>query len=263
MRCRAARAAGARALALKASGRWAAETLGDVVDQACDALLQGLIAGRYSDDAILSEETQDSPARLDRQRVWIVDPLDGTKEFRAGRPDWAIHIALTLHGRCALGVVALPARGQLLWGLIPPAHSARPGTTTDVYAGSEGMGGWAPGALASQSPLRIAVSRSHTPPWVAQLARELEAELVPAGSVGHKVGMLLRGEADLYAHKVGLKEWDTCAPETVARAMGWHVSRLDGTPQTYNQADPRNGELLVCRAQDRARVLQALQAVDA
>ncbi|HPF15184.1 MAG: 3'(2'),5'-bisphosphate nucleotidase CysQ [Planctomycetes bacterium] len=246
----AAGTAGRRALALRQSGRWHDEILGDVGDQTCDAWIQGMLLGRYPDDGVLSEETQDSPRRLETPRTWVIDPLDGTKEYRTGRDDWAVHVALTEGGQCVLGAVALPAQGRVLWGI------ARPGFES---AGVEGSGGLRSGADPQDGPLRIAVSRSHTPPWVETLASELGAQLVRAGSVGNKVALLLSGEADLYAHKVGLKEWDTCAPECVARALGWHVSRLDGSPQRYNQADPRNGELLVCRPQDRERVLAALQ----
>ncbi len=248
----AARVAGQRARHLLGTGRWSDVTLGDVVDHACDGLLQGLIRGRYPEDGLLSEETQDSPRRLSKSRTWIVDPLDGTKEFRAGLPDWGVHVALIEEGACALGAVALPAQDRVLWGI------TRPGM---VSAGLEGRGDWLRGDLAAPHgrPLQIAVSRSHTPPWVERLAEELGATLLPAGSVGHKVGLLVTGQADVYAHRVGLKEWDTAAPECVARAMGWHVSRLDGSPQTYNQPDPRNGEMLVCRPAARTTVLAALK----
>lgn len=248
----AARTAGERALHLLGTGRWSDETLGDVVDHACDGLLQGLIGGRYPEDGLLSEETKDSPRRLSKDRTWIVDPLDGTKELRAGLQDWGVHVALTEGGRCVLGAVALPAQDRLLWGVTQPGMES---------AGLEGTGDWLRGDRERPAgrPLRMAVSRSHTPPWVERLGEELGAELLPAGSVGHKVGLMVTGEADLYAHRVGLKEWDTAAPECVARAMGWHVSRLDGSPQAYNQPDPRNGELLVCRPAARERILTALQ----
>ncbi len=247
----AAQQAGERALQIRNSGRWQAKTLADVGDQACDAYLQGLILGRYPQDGLLSEETKDTPSRLQRSRAWIVDPLDGTKEFMAERDDWAVHVALTIDGHCAVGAVALPSQGQTLWGW------------TRSGSGAVGLvGGGEPilGGSTSPSKLRLAVSRSHTPDWVGRLAEELDAELVPEGSVGNKVSMLLQGRADLYVHKTGLKEWDTCAPETVARAAGWFVSRLDGTPQGYNQADPYNDQMLVCRPADRERVLAAVAA---
>lgn len=250
----AAQQAGERALQIRQSGRWQDRTLADVGDQACDAYLQGLILGRYPEDGLLSEETKDTAARLSKQRVWIVDPLDGTKEFQAGRDDWAVHVALTIGGQCCLGAVALPSQGRTLWGVC-----------SDGFQKSGIMGSSDPLPGSSQGPkrLRLAVSRSHTPDWVERLAQELDAELVPAGSVGNKVGLLFQDKADLYVHKTGLKEWDTCAPECVALSLGWTVSRLDGSPQPYNQANPYNDEMLVCRPADRERVLRALTACGA
>jgi len=245
----AARRAGARVLALRASGRWRDDVLADVGDQAADGFLQGLVQGRYPDDGILSEETADTRARLERSRVWIIDPLDGTREYSAQRPDWAVHVALAIDGRCALGAVALPARGCLIRGVALPGLER---------AELEGEGELVAGDAACDRPPRIAVSRSHTPGWMARFAATLGAERVHAGSVGHKVGMLLLGEADVYAHERGLKEWDTCAPETVARALGWTVSRLRGEEHRYNRPDPRNDELVVCRPAWRERVLAAL-----
>ncbi len=250
----AAQLAGERALQIRESGRWQDRTLADVGDQACDAYLQGLILGRYPKDGLLSEETKDTPDRLDKQRVWIVDPLDGTKEFQAGRDDWAVHVALTVGGQCCLGAVALPSQGQTLWGV------ATEGFRTSGIVGPHDP---LPGNSEGPKKLRLAVSRSHTPAWVERLAKELDAELVPAGSVGNKVGLLFRDQADLYVHKTGLKEWDTCAPECVALALGWTVSRLDGSPQPYNLANPYNDEMLVCRPADRERVLLALTACGA
>ncbi|MBL4769715.1 MAG: 3'(2'),5'-bisphosphate nucleotidase CysQ [Planctomycetes bacterium] len=250
----AAHQAGQRALQIRKSGRWRDRTLADVGDQACDAYLQGLILGRYPEDGLLSEETADTPARLDKRRVWIVDPLDGTKEYQSDREDWAVHVALTVGGLCSLGAVALPSQGITLWGVAAPGFES---------AGMDGPGEILPGNSPGGKKLRLAVSRSHTPPWVEALASELDAELVPAGSVGNKVGLLLRGEADFYVHKTGLKEWDTCAPECIALAQGWFVSRLDGSSQTYNQTNPYNDQMLVCRPVDKDRILRALIACGA
>jgi len=247
-----ARDAGARIRRLRSSGRWEdPELIGDIGDQAADGYLQGIIRGRYPDDGLLSEETVDTPGRLDKKRTWIVDPLDGTKEFGQGRDDWAVHVALTLDGACALGAVALPSLDQVLWGVALPGRER---------AGMEGVGAPARGDSKSIEPPRIAVSRSHTPPWVEAFASELGgAELRPWGSAGFKVSRLLVGEADLYVHKVGLKEWDTCAPETVARALGWHVCKLRGEAHRYNQANPRNHELVICRPAWHERVLAAVE----
>jgi 3'(2'), 5'-bisphosphate nucleotidase len=246
-----ARAAGERVLGLRASGRWHDTQLADVGDQAADGFLQGLVRGRYPADGILSEETADSAERLTQQRVWIVDPLDGTREYSQQRDDWGVHVALTLAGEPALGAVALPAQSRVLWGVCLPGFEC---------AGLDGEGTLARGELAAERPLRIAVSRSHTPSWMPKFAELVAGELVHSGSVGNKVALLVLGNADFYAHRKGLKEWDTCAPECVARALGWSVSRLRGEPQRYNQPDPRNDEFLVCRASDRERMLAALLA---
>jgi 3'(2'), 5'-bisphosphate nucleotidase len=245
----AARDAGQRLMGLRGGGRWQDEqVLGDVADQAADGFLQGLLRGRYPDDGILSEETADSPARLDCWRTWIVDPLDGTKEYRSGREDFAVHVALTLDGHPAVAAVGLPQSGLVLWGVALPGRE-RGGVLGAPLTLAHGDD---PGPAVT----RIVVSRSHTPAWVERFAAEYGGtSLVRCGSVGFKASRLLLGEADVYVHKRGLKEWDTCAPEVVARALGWRVCRLDGTDQLYNRADPRNDELVICRPAVAERVL--------
>ncbi len=248
----AAREAGQRVLSLRDSGRWQGDVLADIGDQAADGLLQGLIRGRYPEDGLLSEETADSPERLDRRRCWIVDPLDGTREFSQGRDDWAVHVALAVDGRCALGAVALPSLGRVLWG-VAEGGAGR--------AGIEGAGSTTLLAASDPGPAapRVVVSRSHTPPWVASFCDGLGAAApTPLGSAGYKTALILQGEADVYVHKVGLKEWDTCAPETVARALGWTVCRLRGEEHRYNSRDPKNHEFVVCRPAWRDRVLAAI-----
>ncbi|MSR62032.1 MAG: 3'(2'),5'-bisphosphate nucleotidase CysQ [Planctomycetes bacterium] len=246
----AAREAGRRGLGLRAEKRWEGKMLADIGDQAADGFLQGFIRGRYPQDGILSEETVDSAERLSKTRTWIVDPLDGTQEFSELRADWAVHVALTVGGRCALAAVALPADDDVLWGVCVPGQSR---------AGSTKGSTLALGSSAQPARPRIAVSRSHAPPWVEKFARALDGVLVPCGSAGYKVSRLLAGEADIYAHTVGLKEWDTCAPESVARALGWHVSKLRGEEHVYNQKNPKNHELLVCRPAWKERLLAALK----
>ena len=249
-----AMAAGQRLIALRASGRWTEPALlGDIGDQAADAYLQGSLRAAYPADGILSEETVDAPERLRRSCTWIVDPLDGTKEYSTGRHDFAVHVGLAVDGQPVLGVVALPAIDRLLAAVV--------GGPVVVH----GTGGDWPLACvdgAGSGPTtapRLVVSRSHTPDWVRQFAQALGGgELVPCGSVGFKVAMLLFGRADAYVHDQGLKEWDTCAPEVVARAAGWSVSRLDGTAQRYNLPDPRCGQIAVCRPALRERVLAQL-----
>ncbi len=242
--------AGERALALRRSGRWEGETLGDVADQAADGLIRGLIRGRFPDDGLLSEETADTPARLDRKRVWIVDPVDGTREYHAGRDDWAVHVALTIEQRCAVAAVAVPCLGDVIWGVALEGRER---------AGNTGDHPLLLGESEPDAPRRIIASRSTVPPWLEAFAKAMGAELVHAGSVGYKVAMLLRGEADVYVREARLHEWDTCAPETVARALGWHVCKLSGEEHRYNSRDPLNHDLLVCRPAEAARILRLIR----
>ncbi|MEE8469181.1 MAG: 3'(2'),5'-bisphosphate nucleotidase CysQ [Planctomycetota bacterium] len=250
----AARVAGERALAIRDAERWEGSVLADVGDQGCDGYLQGLIAGRYPEDGLLSEETADTSARLAKSRVWIVDPLDGTREYSQLRDDWAVHVALTIDGRTALGAVALPMQGKLLWGVTLEGQ---------VRHGVDGEGELLTGDSPGPGVPRVAISRSHTPEWVERFVTEIGGEKRPAGSVGNKVCMLLSGKADVYVHKVGLKEWDTCAPETVARALGWHVCKLRGEEHRYNLEDPHNHELVVCRPGLAGRVIEVLASCGA
>ena len=248
-----AREAGERVLALRQAGRWEGKTMADIGDQAADGFLQGFIRGRYPDDGILSEETVDSAERLTKHRAWIVDPLDGTKEYSQDRDDWAVHVALTFGGECALGAVALPSNQQVLWGVALPGRE-RSGIETGNGDGANLVSGHTD---ANATP-KVVVSRSHTPPWVESFAKALGTELMPCGSAGYKAARLLLGDADVYVHKIGLKEWDTCAPETVARALGWTVCKLRGEEHRYNQRDPKNHELVICRPAWRERVLEAI-----
>ncbi len=248
----AARVAGERGLALRAEERWEGKMLGDICDQACDGYLHGFLGGRYPDDGVLSEETIDTPERLTHSRVWIVDPLDGTKEYAQLRSNWGVHVALAVDGQCALGAVALPSLDRVYYGVSAPGAEQYGVVGSDEHT-------VVTGDTPSPDAPRIAVSRSHTPEWVDRFASSIGGTLAPAGSAGNKVAMLLADEADMYVHKIGLKEWDTCAPETIARAAGWHVCRLDGTEHVYNQRDPKNHELVVCRPAVKDRVLAALK----
>lgn len=252
---RIAEAAGSRLLGLRQSGRWTEPgLLGDIGDQAADGYLQGCLLGRHPDDGLLSEETVDDPARAGKAAVWIVDPLDGTKEYSTQRHDWAVHVGLAVDGRPVLGAVALPAIGRVLAGDLATGTVAVHGTGGDWPVSLAG-------APAAGARLRVVTSRSHTPEWVKAFAGSLgDAELVPCGSVGFKVAMLLFGKADIYVHDKGLKEWDTCAPEVIARAAGWSVGRIDGSAQRYNQPNPRNDQIVVCRPGLRDRVLAGLAA---
>ena len=201
-------------------------------DGTSDAYVLGELAARRPDDAVLSEESPDDPVRLGSDRVLIVDPLDGTKEYRtADRTDWAVHVALWQRGELTAAAVTLPALGEL-WS------TARPVRRMD-------------------GPVRrIAVSRTRAPAWTAAVAAELGAELVPMGSAGAKVAAVLRGEVDAYLHDGGQYEWDSAAPVAVARAAGLHTSRVDGSPLEYNRPDPWSPDLVVCPPGAAGRIVE-------
>jgi len=232
----ASRAAGVL-MALRRAGTLTGAALGQAGDRQANELIVQLLRAERPDDGLLSEELAPDPARLQRRRVWIVDPLDGTREYsEAGaRSDWAVHVALCVDGAPAAGVVALPALQQV-WS----------------------MGEVAPLAPVAGARLRILVSRTRAPAIARRVADRLEAELVPMGSAGAKAMAVLRGEAQVYLHAGGLNEWDSCAPVGVALAAGLHASRLDGTACRYNRPDPRMPDLLVCRREWAAPVLAAL-----
>ncbi|MGD9798799.1 MAG: inositol monophosphatase family protein [Acidimicrobiia bacterium] len=222
-----ARRAGELLVELRAelAGRIDPWSLGDQGDRRSHDLIDGLLSAGAPGDAVLSEEGHDDPERLAATRVWIVDPLDGTREFReAGRTDWAVHVALAIGGAVVAGAVALPARQLVLSTAtppaVPPAAGGRP---------------------------RLVVSRSRPPEAALAVADALDGELVPLGSAGAKAMAVVLGEADAYLHAGGQYEWDNAAPAAVAQAAGLHVSQLDGRPLAYNKPDPWSPELLVCR----------------
>src|SRR5215831_6775526 len=177
-------------------------------------------------DAVLSEEGADDPARLTADRVWIVDPLDGTREFSAPeRDDWAVHVALWQEGRLAAGAVALPARGMTLFTPAVLLAERRAGTP------------------------RIVMSTSRPPRFASALCERLHGERLAIGSAGAKTAAVVLGEADVYVHAGGQREWDSAAPVAVALAAGLHASRLDGSPLRYNRPDPELPDLLICLAE--------------
>lgn len=199
--------------------------LKDAGDRAAHELLIRLLAQHRPDDAVLSEEGRDDKARLHSDRVWIVDPLDGTREFsEPPREDWAVHVALWENGDLVAGAVAQPGLGTTFNTGQPPVV---PGRTSDRP--------------------RIAVSRTRPPEFVTALAEEIGAELVPMGSAGAKVISVARDVTDAYVHAGGQYEWDSAAPVAVARAAGLHTSRADGARLEYNQDDVLLPDLLVCR----------------
>jgi len=186
-------------------------------------------------DAVLSEEGRDNPVRLSAPRTWIVDPLDGTREYGEGRADWAVHVALVVDHKPVAGAVALPAMGITLSTAQPPRPPQR-----------------------QERAPRMIVSRSRPPIAAMIIARALDAELITMGSAGAKAMAVVLGEADIYAHSGGQYEWDSCAPVAVAAAAGLHTSRVDGSPLVYNQADPYLPDLLICRRELTRPALAAL-----
>lgn len=196
-----------------------------------DYLMEALAKARPA-DAVLSEEGVDNPVRLSSPRVWIVDPLDGTREFsELDRDDWAVHVALWQDGELIAGAVALPAQGVTL-------------ATPTVAAPPEGP----------QAP-RVVVSRTRPPVVALQVRDALGGTLVEMGSAGAKVAAVVQGRADVYVHAGGQYEWDSAAPVAVARAAGLYTSRIDGSPLLYNRADPLLPDLIVCRPEYAEAVL--------
>ncbi|WP_027944618.1 3'(2'),5'-bisphosphate nucleotidase CysQ [Amycolatopsis taiwanensis] len=221
----AAAGAGAMLVKLRDSGL-SGQDLKDAGDLASHRFLMRLIGQYRPDDVVLSEEGKDDRRRLSARRVWIIDPLDGTREFaEPPRDDWAVHVALWEDGDLVAGAVAQPGLGTTF-------------TTADPVA---------PARTGPSERPRLAVSRTRPPRFVAALAEDLGAELVPMGSAGAKVISVVRGITDAYVHAGGQYEWDSAAPVVVARAAGLHTSRVDGAALRYNQPDVLLPDLLVCR----------------
>lgn len=250
-----AEAAGRRLLEVRAGSGLEGKELKDAGDRAANELLLHLVATYRPDDAVLSEEAREThgdTGRLDAERVWIIDPLDGTREFsEPPRDDWAVHVALWTRvggeggeGRLTAGAVAQPALGETF-------HTGNPPAVPGLAAGSAGH---RPG-----QPPRIAVSRSRPPAFVQRLAEELGAELVPMGSAGVKVMSVVRDVTDAYVHAGGQYEWDSAAPVAVAAAAGLFTSRIDGTPLRYNQADVYLPDLIVCRPELAERIVAFIE----
>jgi 3'(2'), 5'-bisphosphate nucleotidase len=224
--------AGERLLAVRESGPTGRE-LKDAGDRAAHELLMELLAEHRPGDSVLSEEGKDDKRRLHASRVWIVDPLDGTREFsEPPRDDWAVHVALWENGELTAGAVAQPALHETFHTGEPPVVPPRTGTRP-----------------------RIAVSRTRPPAFVEALAEEMDAELVPMGSAGVKVISVVRDVSDAYVHAGGQYEWDNAAPVAVARAAGLFCSRVDGSKLRYNQDDVSLPDLIVCRPELSGQIL--------
>jgi 3'(2'), 5'-bisphosphate nucleotidase len=231
--------AGRRLLALRAEGGDPAALRRDG-DRRSHEFLTAELARLRPGDAVLSEEGADDSARLRARRVWIVDPLDGTREFgELGRTDWAVHVALWEQGELTAGAVALPAQGKVLSTAAPQA----------------------PPAAASPGTLRFVVSRTRPPEFAVRLAEKTGAELVPLGSAGAKAAAVICGDAEAYVHSGGQYEWDSAAPVAVAVAAGLHASRIDGSELLYNQAPPSVPDILICQAAIAGTLLEAISSV--
>jgi 3'(2'), 5'-bisphosphate nucleotidase len=234
-----AESAGKRLLAIRA--REAPDERRRAGDLGSQVYLAGELARLRPGDAVLSEEAADDLARLSADRVWIIDPLDGTREFgEPGRVDWAVHVALWERGELTAGAVALPAQGLVLSTAEPP-----PG----------------PNPVAEGAVLKLVVSRSRPPEFVTRLAERLGAELVPLGSAGAKAAAVITGEVDAYVHAGGQYEWDTAAPVAVARSAGLHTSRIDGSRLGYNSEQLWMPDILICPVQLAGLLLGAIAAV--
>ncbi len=228
-------AAGGLLLELRGRADLHGRALRDEGDLRAHQCIVALLADARPDDAVLSEEARDDRSRLGRRRVWIVDPLDGTREFgERERSDWAVHVALAVDGTPVAGAVALPAMGVTLTTGEPP--------------------GLPP---ATNGPPRMVVSRTRPPRITEPVRAALGAQLVAMGSAGAKAMAVVRGEAEVYAHAGGQYEWDSAAPVAVAAAAGLHVSRLDGSPLRYNNPDVWLPDLLICRPELAATVVAA------
>jgi 3'(2'), 5'-bisphosphate nucleotidase len=229
--------AGQLLLELQASGRFEGKEMGVEGDRIANVLLCDALRKQRPSDALLSEEEKDCESRCSESRVWIIDPLDGTREYGEGRTDWAVHVALAINGVAAAGAVALPGLNLTLSSGNPP--TLKP----------------------ANSPLKMLVSRTRPAAEAVAVAKKLGAELLPMGSAGAKAMAVVRGEADIYLHTGGQYEWDNCAPVAVAQAAGLHCSRIDGSPMRYNNVDPYLPDLLICRHELAGPILDMMKAL--
>jgi 3'(2'), 5'-bisphosphate nucleotidase len=230
--------AGRLLIEVRDSGMLSLKALGKAGDAVANQFLCHALREQRPDDALLSEEEKDNLERLAASRCWIVDPVDGTREYGEARTDWAVHVALAVDGAPVTGAVALPGQGIVLRSDQPVAVPPAP------------------------EVLRMVVSRTRPAPVAQAVAASLGAELVPMGSAGAKAMAVVLGQADIYLHTGGQYEWDSCAPVAVALAHGLHASRVDGSPLIYNQADTYMPDLLICRREHADMVLDRVAAHD-
>jgi 3'(2'), 5'-bisphosphate nucleotidase len=226
--------AGKILIQVRASDVLSLKALGKAGDATANQFLIHALLEQRPDDGLLSEESKDTEERLSKSRVWIIDPVDGTREYGEGRTDWAVHVALAIDGVPVIGAVALPGLDLVLRTDLPLTVPPAP------------------------EKLRMVVSRTRPAAEAVAVAEALGAELIPMGSAGAKAMAVVRGEADIYLHTGGQYEWDSCAPAAVAAACGLHISRVDGSPLIYNQADVYMPDLLICRKEHAERVLSLI-----
>ena len=213
-------------------GRSLARVANEVAQRWCDEVL----SVHRPDDGTLSEGVSDDPSRLEKSRVWIIDVIDGSKEFSTGRSDWSVHVALVVDGRPALASVGLPEAGRVF-------------RTDQVHYVDGPPSG------------NMVISRNNPPAGIGEVAGALGLKTRPMGSAGAKMLSVLLGDADVYLHAGGQYEWDQAAPVGVALASGLHASRLDGTPIRFNKSDTYSPDILVCRPDMTEQVLAAAAAM--
>ena len=226
-------------ITVRDSGVLSPKALGKAGDATANQFLCHALREQRAGDGLLSEEEKDNAARLGQSRVWIVDPVDGTREYSEARTDWAVHVALAIDGLATIGAVALPGLDLVLRSdrpsMVPPAPAR----------------------------LRMVVSRTRPAREATEIAARIGADLVPMGSAGAKAMAIVLGTADIYLHSGGQYEWDSCAPVAVALAHGLHCSRIDGSPLVYNQANVYMPDLLICRKEHTAMMLAEVEAIAA
>lgn len=230
-----AETAGRLLVEIRASRMLSLKSLGLAGDATANEFLCHALREQRPGDALLSEEERDKTDRLEASRVWIIDPVDGTREYGENRADWAVHVALAVDGVATVGAVALPELGLVL-------RSDRPERVPNA-----------------PSKLRMLVSRTRPAVEAIAVAEHIGADLVGMGSAGAKAMAVVRGEADIYLHTGGQYEWDSCAPVAVARAHGLHCSRTDGSALVYNQADTYMPDLLICRPEHAEQILDLVR----
>jgi len=241
-----AQCAGRILLQVRDSALVSGKALGKAGDATANQFLIHALRAQRPEDGLLSEESADTKERLAKSRVWIIDPVDGTREYGEARADWAVHVGLAIDGKAALGAVALPD-GQ-----------------TDDGASGIVLRSDQPGKLAAHTGApRMVVSRTRPAAEALAVAEKIGAELVPMGSAGAKAMAIVRGEAEIYLHSGGQYEWDSCAPVAVAAAHGLHCSRIDGSPLRYNRDDTYLPDLLICRPDWADRVLEIVRQLQA